>query len=173
MKKNILTIVILALALINVVLSAMIVFVVVPTSNKTNNLIKQVASVIDLELESPDEEEVALEVPIENREMFAIEGDITVNLKKTQNDNKDRFGVISVSLTINNTSKSYKALHPKLEETTPWVKSIVRDVVSKYTFEEAKADLSPIEDEILQKLKEKYESDDFIIEVVFGSANFQ
>ena len=38
MKKNIFTIIIMALAVVNVVLTAVIVFTVVPSMNRTNNL---------------------------------------------------------------------------------------------------------------------------------------
>ena len=48
MKKNIFTIIIMALAVVNVVLTAVIVFTVVPSMNRTNNLIKQITQVIDL-----------------------------------------------------------------------------------------------------------------------------
>ena len=49
MKKNILTVVVIALCLINLALSAVVVFSIVPMANRTNDLIAQVASVINLE----------------------------------------------------------------------------------------------------------------------------
>ena len=52
MKKNILTIVIMAASIINLILSAVLIFSVMPTMNKTSNLIDKVSSVIDLEIES-------------------------------------------------------------------------------------------------------------------------
>ena len=50
MKKNILTIIIMAATLINVVLSVVLVFAVMPAMNKTSALVDKVSSVIDLEL---------------------------------------------------------------------------------------------------------------------------
>ena len=70
MKKNILTIIVIALCFVNVALTATVIFTVVPAVSKSNALITQVASIIDLELESPlpksdvaitDMEAVALE----------------------------------------------------------------------------------------------------------------
>ena len=52
MKKNILTIVIMACTVLNLVLNIIIIFSIVPASNKTNKLVDKVASVIDLELEN-------------------------------------------------------------------------------------------------------------------------
>ena len=49
MKKNILTIIIMASCLLNLILTAVIVFAVVPTMNKTSQLVDKVATAIDLE----------------------------------------------------------------------------------------------------------------------------
>ena len=54
MRKNILTIIILAMALINIILSAVLIFAIIPTANKTNQLVTKVAQIVDLELESPE-----------------------------------------------------------------------------------------------------------------------
>lgn len=49
MKKNILTIIIMALTVINVILTAVVLFSAVPAMNRTNNLIKKITEVVDLE----------------------------------------------------------------------------------------------------------------------------
>ena len=54
MKKNILTIVIMASTVLNLVLTIIMVFSIVPAMNKTNKLVDKVASVIDLELEKEE-----------------------------------------------------------------------------------------------------------------------
>ena len=51
MKKNIFSVIITALTVINVVLTAVMFFVMLPTFQKTNTLITQVASVLNLELD--------------------------------------------------------------------------------------------------------------------------
>ncbi len=68
MKKNILTIVIMAASIINLVLTAVLIFSVMPAMNKTSNLIDKVASVIDLEIESKNEKNE--QTPVENLEVF-------------------------------------------------------------------------------------------------------
>ena len=57
MKKNIFSVIITVLTVVNVVLTAIMFFVMVPTFNKTNNLITQVASVLNLELDGDSEYE--------------------------------------------------------------------------------------------------------------------
>lgn len=50
MKKNIFSVIITVLTVVNVVLTAIMFFVMVPTFNKTNNLITQVAQCLILNL---------------------------------------------------------------------------------------------------------------------------
>ena len=89
MKKNILTIVIMAASIINLVLTAVLIFSVMPAMNKTSNLIDKVASVIDLEIESKNEKNE--QTPVENLEVFEIpyEANVNINLQKEAGDEQD------------------------------------------------------------------------------------
>ena len=51
MKKNILTLVLLVVAIANLVLTAVMMFTVVPAMQKMNTLVTDICSVLDLELE--------------------------------------------------------------------------------------------------------------------------
>ncbi|MDY6324312.1 MAG: flagellar basal body-associated protein FliL, partial [Catonella sp.] len=84
MKKNMLTIVAIALSFINVVLTAVIVFSVVPTMQKTNSLITQVASIIDLEVSGSDTGQKT--VNIADLDTVAYTNALTINLKSTDGD---------------------------------------------------------------------------------------
>ena len=68
MKKNILTIIIMASCLLNLILTAVIVFAVVPTMNKTSQLVDKVATAIDLETD----EEASGDYSIDNLEPYSI-----------------------------------------------------------------------------------------------------
>ena len=54
MKKNILAIIILAATIVNITLSAIMLFTVVPKAQRTDELIKKIVAVLNLELENPD-----------------------------------------------------------------------------------------------------------------------
>ena len=73
MKKNILTIVIMAATLINLVLSAVMIFSVVPAMNKTSNLVDKVASVVDLEIEDANKD--AQDYTVEDLKPFEVNYD--------------------------------------------------------------------------------------------------
>lgn len=169
MKKNILTIVILSLAIINVVLSSLIIFVIVPSSTKTNNLIKQVATIIDLELENPNGEK---EFKVEDIETHVIENELTINLKNEVNDSKSHFAVLKVSLAVDKNSKDYKKYVETLKSNETVITDMIDDVVSKYSISNAKQFEDKMKEEILTALKEYYNSD-FIVGVNFGKSVYQ
>ena len=54
MKKNMLAIVILAATIVNVVLTALMLFTVIPKAQRTDALIQKICAILDMELENPD-----------------------------------------------------------------------------------------------------------------------
>jgi len=87
MKKNLMTVIILALVLVNLVLTAILAFTIIPQTRKSNQLIDKIASAIDLELEDGSSKDTAA-VPVEDIEVYDIEASFTVNLSPS-GDGKD------------------------------------------------------------------------------------
>ena len=69
MKKNLLSVLILALVLANLILSAILAFSIIPQTKKANELINKVCNAIDLELESGKN----IQVPVENIKEYNID----------------------------------------------------------------------------------------------------
>ncbi len=132
MKRNILTVVVLALALINVVLSGVIIFAIVPTAMKTNKLITRVAQIIDLELESPEEEKLNLSPS--DIEVYDIEGKLTINLKKS--DDQKHYAFVYVSLSLNKKHKDYEDFKKLISQYENDIKEFVTDEFNNYTIDE-------------------------------------
>lgn len=176
MKKNILTIVILALGLINLVLTSVMIFTIVPTTNKTNRLISQISSVIDLELESPEgtEEE---QIPVTELEPYTVTngedgGSLTINLKQGE-DGKDHYAMLdSVTLSVHNKSKDYKKLSGTLETSTNKILEIVTDEITQYSYEDAKTNREDMKADILEKIQNYFQSD-FIVDISLDNLRFQ
>lgn len=164
MKKNILTIIIMALTLINVVLSAVIIFAIVPTSNKTNRIITRVAQVIDLELESP--ENGAAQIAVSDIETYKIADKLTMNLKKSDKD--DHYAIAYVSLSINKKHDDYSELNPLIGQYENEMKEIVTDEFSRYTIDNVRENKDKIKEQVLIRIQELFKSD-FIINVSFGN----
>jgi len=163
MKKNILTIIIMAIVLINTILTALLIFAIVPTANKTNTLVAKVASIVDLELESPSSED---NISIDDIKTFDIPEKMTINLKST--DQKEHYITVNVSLSMNIKNKDYTKYSETVKDHVIEMKDIIQDEISKYTKEEIQSNKEKIKENILVKIQEYFKSD-FIIKVYFGN----
>ena len=134
MKKNMLTILVVILCIVNLTLSAYIVFTVVPNAQRTDKLITRILQIIDLELESPLPQDINNTYDIENIEKYEIE-DMTTNVAAGK-DGKSHYAKISASLTINNKDDDYAKLNPKVETMKADIVSIIKENVSKYDNEQ-------------------------------------
>ena len=108
MKKNLMSVVILALVLVNLIFTAILTITVLPETKKANELITQVCSAINLELESGSVKSDASSVPIDKLATYDISDSMTINLKDS-GDGKEHYAVITVSLFMNKDSKGYKS----------------------------------------------------------------
>ncbi len=162
MKKNILTIIIMAVTLINTILLGVIIFSVVPTSNKTNQMMSKVASIIDLELESPQNGGVEVADIV----TYNIEDKLTLNLKKDA-DGKDHFAMLNISLSMNSKNEDYERLSGKVGENENAITEIVSDEFGKYTKDEVSLNKDAIKEQVIKRIQELFQSD-FIINVSFG-----
>lgn len=102
------TVIILALVLVNLVLTAILAFTIIPQTRKSNQLIDKIASAIDLELEDGSSKDTAA-VPVEDIEVYDIEASFTVNLSPS-GDGKDHVAVFSIGLSLNTKSDGYKSI---------------------------------------------------------------
>ncbi len=164
MKKNILTIIIMAITLINTILTAVLIFVIVPTSNKTNQIVTKVASIVDLELESPDAEKE--EISLSDMASYEIPDKLTINLKS--NDKIERYAVLYVSLTMNTKHKDYETYKEKLAENENAIMEIVTEEFEKYTKDEIPLKKNEIREQVRIRIQDHFQSD-FIINVSFGN----
>ena len=170
MKKNILTVVVIALCILNLALTAMVVFSVVPTVKATNNLISQVASIIDLELESPDPKYV-----VSMSDLTAVEftDTLTINLKRVEGEKNDPFAIIdSVSVYLNKNGDEYADLSTNLVNYSTTISEIVTDNFARYTKDEAQNNRDIIKEEILKQLQKRFETQT-ISDISFKNLRFQ
>jgi flagellar FliL protein len=167
MRKNILTVIILAMCLINIVLSAVLIFVMVPTANKSIALVNKVAQIIDLELESP--ENSMANIGVSDIGTYLIDERLTCLLAKSDDD--DHYAVLFLSLSLNKTHDDYLELEPYIQQYENDMKEIVSDEFAKYTIDEAKVMKDKIKDQVKIRVQELFQSD-FIINVSFGNILF-
>ncbi len=167
MKKNLLSILILAFTIVNLVLNVVLIFSLMPASQKTDKMITQICSILDIELEAGEEGQ---EVPLENIETYSFEEDMTINLK-TGVDGKEHIAKIKVTISMDSKHKDYKK-YSDLSTKEQLIKREINEAVSSFTYEEALQDMSAVENEALKRVQALYDSD-FIIGVSFGERVLQ
>lgn len=173
MKKNLMSVLILALVVANLVLTAILMISVVPQTKKANQLITKVCSAIDLELEG-GKDNSSINIPMERLETISIDdgASMTINLKD-DGEGEGHYAVVSVALAVDNKSDGYKTFGVEgVTAKKDIIKDIVNKVVSGYKLEEMKADQTKAQDEILSRLRRMFDSD-FIVSVAFPTYNYE
>lgn len=177
MKKNLLTVLILGLVVVNMALSAITMFSVTSTNKKTAAIVDNIASILNLEVKEGDKEQqqgetTAPAVSMANTEVYEIPDQLTILLKKGE-DGEDHYAVISVSVSMNIKDKGYKTYgeKEKMKSNSSLIKREITDVYGELTLEEAKADLAGIQAEILSRVQTLFESQ-FIYKVTIIPATY-
>lgn len=170
MKKNLLSIIILALLIVNLIFTAIMMFGVTSASKKTSQLVGDIVSVLQLEM-SANESEEAETVSIEDTELYDIADSFTIPLVSSV-DGSDHYYVVQVSLSMNKKNKDFATFSEEMASKESLIRSVIIEVISGYTFEDAKADPVAMRQEILSRLQAMYESD-FIFDVTFRDVMFQ
>ena len=151
MKKNILTIIIMASCLLNLILTAVIVFAVVPTMNKTSQLVDKVATAIDLETD----EEASGDYSIDNLEPYSIafENKQTINLKPDEGDNTSHFAVLEgVTISFNKEAEDYKEVSESVKAKDVYITETIADQSMKTLNQNA------VKEQALAKIQDLYGS---------------
>lgn len=170
MKKNLISVLILALVLANLVLTGILTFSIIPQTKKSNELIDKVCNAIHLELESGE----SISVPIEDIYVHNLVDEFTCNLKKG-GDGKDHFAIFKVGFSLNTQSEEYDG-GTGVESLTA-KETIVRDrvnsIVSQFTLEEFKEEGNyAVKQEILKEMQSLFGAE-FVVGVSFSSVNAQ
>lgn len=153
MKKNLITVIILALCVVNLILNIMLVFVCMPSAQKTNNLITQIAAVLNLELTSGD---VQPTVALEDIGTYNVEAQV-INLKDDGSGEK-HYVQVGLTLELDMSSDDYESLNTVLSGAEGPVFDEARNVIQGYTYAEVTDQVTQekIKKQILSSLQKKY-----------------
>ncbi len=174
MKKNMISILILALLIVNVALTSIMMFSIMGTTKKTAKLIDGISTALSLEITDPavtEEEAEAVDVPMKDIEVYKIEDQMTIPLAKGV-DGEDHFCLVSVSLSMNTKDKGYKEYGASVSAQEDLIKGEIVSVISSYTIEEAQSDQDGMRKAILERIQALYDSQ-FIYNVVFRDIMIQ
>ena len=172
MKKNLVSIIILALLIVNIILTSVMLFSVTGTMKKTASLVDGIAMALSLELgEDINAGAEAEAVPMEDVAVYQIADEMTIPLAIGV-DGKDHFCMVSVSLSMNKKAEGYKDYGETVGEKEDLIKGEIVSAIGSYTIEEAKADTDAVRKDILLRIQRMY-GYDFVYDVVFREIFFQ
>lgn len=171
MKKNLISVLILAFCLINLILTSIMMFTTMGAVKKTSNLVTSIATVLNIELESATAETEAT-VSIGDIVTYDIADTLTIPLKHEPDDEKDHYCIVNVSLMMNSKHEDYATYQPNVETNSSLFKSIVIDVIGSHTLSELQEDPEGIRNEILSQIQGTYNST-FIYKIAFSNIMYQ
>ena len=173
MKRNLMTVIILVLMILNLVFTGIVMFSTLSANRKTIALVDSIASIIDIELagvtESGAEEEVTVDVS--DSEIYDIADSMTIALKPSA-DGSDHYAMVEVSFSLNTKDEDYKTYQPMLAAKQSKIKSEIIEVVGSYTKEEAVNNIPGLQTAILKRVQDMFGSD-FVYEAYFRDIKFQ
>jgi flagellar FliL protein len=163
-----LSIIILALLVVNIVLSAIMMVSVASASKKTAALVSDISSIVGLEINGLPQSEVASSAPsMADTAVYNISDELTIPLKNSEGDDKTHYAVGNVSLSMDSTHDDYATYSETMSDREGLIKDVIFDVIGNYTMEEMQSDAKAVKAELLSRIQELFGSD-FIYSVSFN-----
>ncbi|MBE5914193.1 MULTISPECIES: SPFH domain-containing protein [Pseudobutyrivibrio] len=168
MKKNLITVIILALVVVNLVLTAVLTITIIPETQKANELITKVCSAIDLDLQAGDTAG-SLSIDVADMVDYPVNGGETLTINLV-----DGYAVLGISLSLDSTNEDYAtyAADGTLTAQDNIISDKINSVIKKHTVQEMIDNEDEIKEEILEELQTLFKSS-FIVRVNFSSATYQ
>ena len=157
MKKSMLNVIILALVLVNLVLTVILTFSLVSTNKKTNSLINKVAQIIDLEVSNNNSSTGS---GIENVSYIDIKNNDSTDIIVSYVDNgKTRYAVLSVSVGLNSKAKDYSTVSTSVDNGMKVLVNKITNEANKYTYSTISANKSTMETDLLKEFQELFKTE--------------
>ncbi len=177
MKKNLLSVLILVLLLVNIAMTTIMMISVTGTNKKTAELVTSISTALSLQLYEPSGSTVS-DVPLDATDTYNLADDVVVLLARSTRedgtvDNKQNYIVFKMSLLQNMEHEDYKAMGgaEKIAKQESLIKDTVDRVVSQHTMEECQNDFDSIREEILKEIQKLFGSN-FIFRIAVNGVRY-
>ena len=175
MKKNLLTILILALLVINLVMNAILLLSVMQTNSKTAKLISDIAAALELEEagglgggKAPQDEVVSV-ADTESKSLTADNElvQLTPLAKEQGGDGQVHYLQLKVTLYLNKASEDYAENAATVDGMTDRFMSIIKGVIAQYNNTNVVAAEAEIKATCLSEIQKLYDGSTFIFDIDF------
>ncbi len=176
MKRNMLSIIILALLVVNLGMNAFLLLSVMSTNQKTAKLISDISAALSLESEEATMAVAGnggnVTVDAADAAYYDIAGDdqMTIPLKLGE-DGTQHYAVVGITLAMNTKNEDYETYGAteSLDARKGIIKSDVQTIIGQYTVEECQLYQADIAQEILEQIQSEYGGSQFIYDVRFST----
>ena len=176
MKKNLLTIIILAFQVVQVAMLGLLLFSVMSTNSKTAKIVADIADAIELEKAGGTGGGASPEgtVALADQETYVIAGEDKLMVPlRIGADGNQHYLQAEVQLLVNKTHEDYEkyGTAAQLDAFKSRIKTVTMDTLQNYTIEQAQdiALRGEIANAVLAALQNLYEGSQFIYKVEFPS----
>ncbi len=162
MKKSMLNVITLALVLINLILTVILTFSLVSTNNRTNNLIKKVGQIIDLDSAgmAANGSQTGTSVNIDDIEYIEVTSGDSSNITVSYTDSgKTHYVVLKVTLGLNKKAKDYSAKSTSINNGMKLIVSQITTEALKYSYNDVTKNKTVIESNLLTALQDQFETE--------------
>ena len=176
MKKNLLTILILAFQIVQVAMLGLLLFSVMSTNSKTAKIVSDIADAVELDKSGGTGGGSApgAAVALADTETYTLAGEdkMTIPLR-ISTDGQQHYVQAEVILSVNKTHSDYATYGApaQLDAFKSRIKGVIQETIMNYTIEEAQdtAKRTEILSAVRNALHTMYEGSDFIYKVDFAS----
>ena len=161
MKKSTLNVIILALVLINLVLTVVLTFSLVSTNNKTNKLISKVAEIIDLDVAGVDttDKSTSGSTGLDDVSYVDVSNNGSNDIMISYTDGgRTHYAVMNVSLGLNTKAKDYSAKSTTINNGMKVIVNAVQTEAMKYTYSTVASSKATIESDLLSQLQDTFQT---------------
>lgn len=164
MKKNLLSVLILVLLIVNIALSAIMMINVTGTNKKTAELVTNIATVMNLELSAPGQEAATVSLADTDAYdlpelMIPLAASHSEEAEEGNQKNKQAYIIFTMSLLQDKKHDDYAKLGGEnLNGRTSMIMDTVTRVVGRYTLEECQNNMDSIREEILHEIQKLFGS---------------
>ena len=170
MKKNLLTVLIFALLIVNLALTSVMMFSVMNTNAKMAALVSNIATVMNLELTDPGEKGTPV-VSLADTQVYTIPNSMTIALKNEAAGDKQAYMMFNIAFSLNMKHDDYKTYGETIADRESLIKDAVSSVVMSHTESECHDDIEGLKAEILEAVQNLFQSD-FIYNVAINDIKF-
>ena len=162
MKKSMLNVITLALVLINLILTVILTFSLVSPNTRTNNLIKKVAQIIDLDSAgmAANGSQTGTSVNIDDIEYIEVTSGDSSSITVSYTDGgKTHYVVLRVTIGLNKKARDYEAKSTSINNGMKLIVSQITTEALKYSYNDVTKNKTTIENNLLTALQDQFETE--------------